>query len=768
VIRMLRHLRNRLATGLLTRPSSAFIPAAILALSLASAERTYTGMRNFTGNEHSINAIAVSILITFGVQALMLVLAWRLGDAYASHSSRGSSATTRSWPSSVWFGFWKLVTCNFVVANLLLILSFGVCAAICMFFSFDAFFQVINSDAQRKIVAGNEALEVVRAIDVDLTKALQKAVDETGMELVSGTFWDNYASRVRAVKSAADDPDVAQAQERRETERRQQANARTAGLQAKLDQATALREQKAAAAAKLKRELDDADKAQKQVEADAKALSDKIKAEERELEEILSLLRKEDANGNGERKHGRGPVYRDYQRQAEILKEDLLRLKNEAKQFDPQLQAAKNKRDAKDTEYQASSLALKQATSAAEALQKERSLQDVSEAAPVATAAANAAKGLEGLLVGMQNEPSSEHWKSLTTGCGTVLELLGKSPDTRDRAASLDCSTPGNMAELAANLSALETRRRDFKAKCSAIDTEAAFGNLIEHGKQCLQTAQLKGAEVTALRERLNRVSEEQDESAHTFTRTIFAFQRGDKLAYLSALLALGLDGLILLCGLWGARTRVSPLTRRDDDETASEIDEDARMAMAVETRPESLWPSGGWSQPAEVYKARVFLRHIEPHDNPTQPEYAYSISTANLNETERGAVKGIIALGPFTRFAGDPARPATWLVSDRLIKFLQRIVASHDSLRRLYDTPEVSNAGAPEQSQAASRPLYGFAPSSYWANVAQAANDRGPERTSEVAEEEYLNAGFNALRANENTADAVRAEDETDRSASA
>src|SRR5215510_4195300 len=63
-----------------------------IALSLASAYTTFDGLRNFT------SAPLLSVLISFGIQGVMLIVAWLIGESFAvgmnqrSASGRGLSA----------------------------------------------------------------------------------------------------------------------------------------------------------------------------------------------------------------------------------------------------------------------------------------------------------------------------------------------------------------------------------------------------------------------------------------------------------------------------------------------------------------------------------------------------------------------------------------------------------------------------------------------------------------------------------------------------
>src|SRR5690606_38124710 len=67
---------------ILTNWQLALLGAAAIVLSLASGWRTWDGMRNFTGES------ALSLMITFGIQAVMLIVAWLIGESFATGMSQ--------------------------------------------------------------------------------------------------------------------------------------------------------------------------------------------------------------------------------------------------------------------------------------------------------------------------------------------------------------------------------------------------------------------------------------------------------------------------------------------------------------------------------------------------------------------------------------------------------------------------------------------------------------------------------------------------------
>ena len=66
----------------------ALLGAAAIALSLASGYTTFDGLRNFT------SAPLLSVLISFGIQGVMLIVAWLIGESFASGMNQ---RTAGSW-----------------------------------------------------------------------------------------------------------------------------------------------------------------------------------------------------------------------------------------------------------------------------------------------------------------------------------------------------------------------------------------------------------------------------------------------------------------------------------------------------------------------------------------------------------------------------------------------------------------------------------------------------------------------------------------------
>src|SRR5262245_21901805 len=68
----------------------ALLGATALALSLASGYTTFDGLRNFTSSP------LLSALVAFGIQGVMLIVAWLIGETFAAGMSQAPRAKAAS------------------------------------------------------------------------------------------------------------------------------------------------------------------------------------------------------------------------------------------------------------------------------------------------------------------------------------------------------------------------------------------------------------------------------------------------------------------------------------------------------------------------------------------------------------------------------------------------------------------------------------------------------------------------------------------------
>ena len=68
----------------------ALLGATAIALSLASGYTTFDGLRNFT------SAPLLSVLIAFGIQGVMLIVAWLIGESFATGMNQRTAERQRA------------------------------------------------------------------------------------------------------------------------------------------------------------------------------------------------------------------------------------------------------------------------------------------------------------------------------------------------------------------------------------------------------------------------------------------------------------------------------------------------------------------------------------------------------------------------------------------------------------------------------------------------------------------------------------------------
>jgi hypothetical protein len=84
---------------------------------------------------------------------------------------------------------------------------------------------------------------------------------------------------------------------------------------------------------------------------------------------------------------------------------------------------------------------------------------------------------------------------------------------------------------------------------------------LLAFGRKCLQDSGLISKDSADVGARLSAIDMNRDDKAHRFVVTWNAFLDGNRLAYLSLTLAIGVDLLVFMSGLFGAQALRSPLS---------------------------------------------------------------------------------------------------------------------------------------------------------------------------------------------------------------
>ena len=81
-----RRIRRGVQEAMFSNWRLALLGATGIVLSLASGYTTWDGMRNFTGEP------VLSLMITFGIQGVMLIIAWLIGETFATGMSQQTAS----------------------------------------------------------------------------------------------------------------------------------------------------------------------------------------------------------------------------------------------------------------------------------------------------------------------------------------------------------------------------------------------------------------------------------------------------------------------------------------------------------------------------------------------------------------------------------------------------------------------------------------------------------------------------------------------------
>ncbi len=594
----------------------ALLGATGVILSLASGYTTWDGMRNFTGEA------VLSAMVTFGIQGVMLIVAWLIGESFAvgmnqitpDGTKTSSSATKgmvlglllvgltfyafqRSYGGlsasgsvidaskfsnlAIYFAFALLLlalvlvnkksdlaqpymqSTRVVVKSAVLWVMFLACMATSVFFSFDSLFSAIFPQAERQRAAEIRSVNQVAGVVSDIGELTDKRRIEQAQSLFTLPAWAAYESELdKAMRLASEAPDKIREQMTRE-------------LEAQKTRVAKLEEQKASAQggqaglvtrkqlltdnlSRLEAERPEA--AQKVAEQKA-VVSDA----EKRLDEAHAKIMAEEKGVEGSGKVGRGQFYRA--------------AKGDEEKIQSEMQVARERLKAHETRL--NGIARGISTAKAELAQIDGSLANLKGEADTAaqmiamaqaTGKADVADRLDpsALAAGLERDrqlfrqkPEQKSLSALQNDCLVLQGVSLKVASLHDAAAAIDCD-PKQASEAAGRVFALNAGVENFAAACAGGDKLAdkkTTDELLAFGRKCLQDSGLPSKDTAEIAGKLSAIDLSRDDKAHRFVVTLNAFQDGNRLAYLALAIAIAIDSLVFMSGLFGANAVRSPLS---------------------------------------------------------------------------------------------------------------------------------------------------------------------------------------------------------------
>lgn len=707
LVRLLPRVWSEVEKALFTNWRLALIGSAAILLSLAGGWTTWDGMRNFTGES------VLSAMFTFGIHGIMLIVAWLIGESFATgmNQMRGRYGRKVSAPMvalSVLGGGLLIVALavaiiqvgisndqmlyglfgagflllavsaimlfsrsdviqpyaqglRIIAKNVMLWVMFLACMATSVFFSFDSRFNVIFPKDQRERAAEIRTKNQVAGVVADIGETISSRRITEAERLFQSEGWHAYEAQLTSLSRASEGAEreieahftrqmeahrasIAEQQERIAT-----ATSGQAGLVGKkttlTDELSRLKAERPGLAADL---------ATKKSELDSRA---------REVDAKRVEAMAEDKGVEGTLKAGKGPVYRE--RMAE-----LGRLRDYYRIGEERVKDAQKRLDAVDTritqierelagvdgelaKLKGEAVTAEQRIAAAESSQLGQEGQKVDPARVRAS--------FERARAEFRQDPSAERLGSLHQHCVQLYDAMISTAATKDRVRDIDCD-PKQAVEAAAVVFALNTGLKAFEAHCAGGDKVPTTGGvdpLLTFGRNCLRDSGLPSADANTLGERLSFIDLNRDDKAHNFVVTLNAFQDGNRLAYLALAIAIGIDSLIFMTGLFGANAVRSPLS----DVPSMKARNSQELNAMIET---ALLPD-------TFRKARLVAQAMHPIEN--VEGYSNEVRLDELDPETAVQVRDVLNAGAIIGAVRRGERPGHYLVRSELLEFLNAVI---------------------------------------------------------------------------------------------
>ncbi len=719
-------------------------------LSVASGWTTFDGMTNFTGNG------VLSLLITFGIQGVMLVTAWLIGESFATGAT-GEAARNKQSNSTLfdmvkkafylsltaslmficaWFlaryilqydtaAFQQTSSENifsilivlgsiFAVALCLIIFSnaeiigpyargvriilahiplwvmFLCCMTTSVFFSFDSLFSSIFP-AQERMRAGElRAQGQVAGLIADLEALIKKRRNELSAKLFVNQSWKNYekdlghlVDTVRKAPDAIEDQVVARMKERQAA--LAQEREKLTGAKSEQSNLTLERQRLIAQKSRLEDQLP---KQRSYVEE----LEDQKRTKTGEIAQKRAIAEAE-AKGVGETgRVGRGPIFRQ-------LNKEVTRINIEIQAIDEQLRSASQSLDELENRHIELNAKVVQIDrdiarlsslekSARERINLQQELGQISSGVSLDTT--GGLKVLEQELNSFRQQPLRQTLINIQQSCVSLIQAVGEIEVLKEKTGDINCN-PFESGEITGQVFAMNANLLKYQTICGKeANIPDGTDALLKFGQQCVLISGLTGADTQSFRLLLNRMALNRDDKAHRFVVTWNSFVDGNRLAYLALVIALAIDGLVFMTGLFGANAIVSPLA----DSPRARNRPVARLEEIVDN---ALLPD-------KARAAELMAGVVKPVMDENDTGFVAQIDLENLNHDEDTQIRKILTAGAVLGLIKqeDPSS-SVYLVRSELIEYIASVRA-HEAKFRIQPVAQPRQEGvvvlAPGKSQ--------------------------------------------------------------------
>ncbi|MFM1815201.1 MAG: hypothetical protein RLZ98_1896 [Pseudomonadota bacterium] len=675
-----RRTRTSFAETLFGNWQLALLGATGVILSIASGWTTWDGMRNFTGEP------ILSLMITFGIQGVMLIVAWLIGESFATgmnqtvRTSGGQSlsraaqtiigsilgilfavaaitlavswsgvtstpgisfADPGSWASSdrlLFLALGIIIVASVLLfqndvirpylqggtvmlRNMVLWVMFLACMATSVFFSFDSLFSAIFPQDERKRAADIRSINQVSGVVADIGALIQtRRIEEAKKLFQQGSGWENYESQLDAVERLGRlAPDAVREQMEKELQARQQ---RLAELEEKRASAKGGEVGLASRKVQITDELSRLESQRPEAQTATNQQKAVVTEIEKRLDEQKAKVFAEEKGVEGSGKVGRGKFWRAAKEEETKIRSELQvarqRLDSHAARLDTivsRIAAIKREQaeiDGEIAKYKGEAQTVNQMI---EVARSDKAGEPALQSNPIALVAQ-----LRRDRDAFRLDPQEQTLARIQDQCQLLVTTSSKVASLRNDAAAVDCD-PKNASQAAAVVFALNAGAAAYAANCAGGDKLPEKGGtdaLLGFGRKCLQDSGLPSRDTSAMGARLASIDLSRDDKAHRFVVTWNAFTDGNRLAYLALAIAIAIDSLVFMSGLFGANAVRSPLSDVPTSKARSArqleaIVDTALMPHKFETARTVLAAMKPMTQ-RDGFMARVTLHRDDPH----------------------------------------------------------------------------------------------------------------------------------------------------------
>ncbi len=588
--------------------------------------------------------------------------------------------------------------------HVIVALSFMLAMCISSFFSFDALYSTISPEEKRSrealILARSEVQDIFGTFSERFTEERKRLQDS----LIKSDTWIDFSKQLEAVQKAASESDsvIEDSEIERQAKKDAELNKLRDDYESSQKSIPALEADKEKFDARIKALQDERAPLAGKVE-ELRAAYESVKSE---ADAIKIELKSETDDGQGKREKGCGT---ECKKITERLKPIDSQAKREKGKFDIQ------EKRLKEVDGEISSLNKRLGAIGPELDRRKheaaRAASRVQHAEGATAETQSSARvdqtGLASFNVALKiftEKPTREGFQDLVATCDSILTTMRDLQQLKDKTTALDCDPKGFSSDITlfvARTSAMD----DFNTECTrdtvseiaktpsastpqealarlptleerqlAAENQTrlrnkAFGGLLDIGNKCLSYAyKASPGSTAAQRDRMDSLALSIDPEAHRFQRNLAVLDRGDKTAFLAAIIALAMDGLVFVSGLYWARTSIPPITRRgapSPGEMKNIIDVNLDVDPEIYGR-----------EPPGVLNAKIFLHYLRRdfgglRDGTRNAGGKFSgvVNLREVSSRHRAYVDKVLDVGEFCEPI-DGARDC-FLVQRRLVDYL-------------------------------------------------------------------------------------------------